>query len=1139
MFKSLKFKKLTALVTTFLLTFSFITPINVSADTSKVFDLIEITDFHGALMDSSNNPVAGVLAKNINDIKASNPNRTLVIGGGDLYQGSPVSNVLFGVPVQKVMSSIGMEATALGNHEFDWTLDKIINTTMKDASYSIICSNVYKKSDGTRAFDPYKIITKDGVRIALVGAISTETPSIVLPANVENYKFTDPAAEINAAAKDIKDNNKADVIIAVIHEGSNYDLTTGPVFDIADKLVNVNAVLGGHSHTKVQATAANGIPVVIANNAGKGFIDLKMSVDSSNKVSFLNTSSSYTAIDTTAANGYKAANPVTDAGVMAIVKAANDEIGPVFNVKIGTADKNLTRTQHGTPYGESYLGNWTTDVIRQNAKADVAFQNNGGIRIDIPAGDITVGTIYYMIPFDNTVVTVNMNKAQLTKALEQAFAEGGKGIQMSGIKVKYDMSKPSGSRVVSLTRSDGTAISDTETLKVATNDFVGTGGDGFAEFIDPAVKSSFTDSHVLVRDILIDNVKANSGIITTMDSRIENSVKYISIIGTSDVHGNVYPIDYNTGKPYNQGLAKVSTYVNSVRKSNSNTMLVDSGDTIQGTPLSYYFDKIDTTSEYPLMKVMGAMGYDTWTLGNHEFNYGLDVLNRVIKDAKTEGIAVLSANTYNTTDNTNFVKPYIVKSFNINGKTIKVGILGLTTKCIPNWENTSNYSGLKFNDLVEEANKWVPILKNTEKADIVVATIHSGEEGATDTIPENQIKSVAQNVNGIDAIIAGHAHSLFAQHNYKNPSGKNVVVTEPGKWAQNVSQIDIAVNADGTIGTIASKTVPMDSTIAADQAILNLAQPYEDATLKYTQTILGQSTGEFTGANQTIKPTAIMDLINKVQMQGAGTQLSIAAPLSSSAYIPKGNVTIQDIMSVYVFENFLYGVKMTGAQLKAWMEWSVRYYKQVSNSSDAIVKDPVLNIPDYNLDQLYGATYDVDLTKPACTVDSTGKVISGDRIVNLKVNGKLVKDTDVFTVAINNYRFNGGGGFMKAAGLQNGDPSIVVFDSAKSLGDDGQVRNMMFKYIQDNKTISPTVADNWKLSTTAVTKEEQTPAADGNSTNTTGNGTSITTNTKGNLPKTGSMVDMNMLIDIGAAAAILGAVFIIWDREEKKKKKTA
>ena len=433
----------------------------------------------------------------------------------------------------------------------------------------------------------------------------------------------------------------------------------------------------------------------------------------------------------------------------------------------------------------------------------------------------------------------------------------------------------------------------------------------------------------------------------------------------------------------------------------------------------------------------------------------------------------------------------------------------------------------------------MPILKNTEKADIVVATIHSGEESATDTIPENQIKSVAQNVNGIDAIIAGHAHSLFAQHNYKNPSGKNVVVTEPGKWAQNVSQIDIAVNADGTIGTIASKTVPMDSTIAADQAILNLAQPYEDATLKYTQTILGQSTGEFTGANQTTKPTAIMDLINKVQMQGAGTQLSIAAPLSSSAYIPKGNVTIQDIMSVYVFENFLYGVKMTGAQLKAWMEWSVRYYKQVSNSSDAIVKDPVLNIPDYNLDQLYGATYNVDLTKPACTVDSTGKVISGDRIVNLKVNGKLVKDTDVFTVAINNYRFNGGGGFMKAAGLQNGDPSIVVFDSAKSLGDDGQVRNMMFKYIQDNKTISPIVADNWKLSTTAVTKEEQTPAADGNSTNTTGNGTSITTNTTGNLPKTGSMVDMNMLIDIGAAAAILGAVFIIWDREEKKKKKTA
>ena len=200
-----------------------------------------------------------------------------------------------------------------------------------------------------------------------------------------------------------------------------------------------------------------------------------------------------------------------------------------------------------------------------------------------------------------------------------------------------------------------------------------------------------------------------------------------------------------------------------------------------------------------------------------------------------------------------------------------------------------------------------------------------------------------------------------------------------------------------------------------------------------------------------------MELINKVQMKAAGTQLSIAAPLSLTAYIPQGDIKIQDIMGVYVYENFLYGVKMKGKQVKDWMEYTQRYYKQASNSTDPIVKDPTLNIADYNLDQLYGATYDIDLTQPAGTIDPvTKKMVSGNRIKNLKVNGKLVKDSDVFTVAINNYRYNGGGGFMAAAGLSSTDPCIVTYDSAKALGDDGQVRSFMMKYIEDNKTISPT-----------------------------------------------------------------------------------
>ena len=193
----------------------------------------------------------------------------------------------------------------------------------------------------------------------------------------------------------------------------------------------------------------------------------------------------------------------------------------------------------------------------------------------------------------------------------------------------------------------------------------------------------------------------------------------ITIIGTSDLHGAIYPMDYNTGAASNVGLAKISTYVKGVRAANPNTMLIDNGDTIQGTPLVYYYNMIDKTTEYPMMKVMGAMGYDTWTLGNHEFNYGLDTLNRVIADAEKEGLHVLSANIHKTSDGSTYVDPYYIKSFTVDGKTVKVGILGLTTKTIPSWEDPAHYAGLQFNDLVTEAQYWVPKVR-AAGADIVI-----------------------------------------------------------------------------------------------------------------------------------------------------------------------------------------------------------------------------------------------------------------------------------------------------------------------------------------------------------------------------------------------------------------------------------
>lgn len=1081
----LKSKQVIAFFTSLFLVVTLFTAfpvIGYASDNDKIFDIIEVTDFHGTLNDASENPVAGVLADRLEKIKNSNPDRTLILGGGDLYQGSAVSNIMKAVPVVKVMSEIGLEVTTLGNHEFDWSLDTIINTTMKGAGYSIVCSNLYNKQSGKRVFEPYKIITKDGVKIAIIGGITPETETIVLPKYVKDYEIKDLTNEVNSIAAQIKQNKLADVVVALVHEGDNGDNATGPIFDMANKLQNVDAVFGGHSHTKTAAIAkTTNIPVYIGSSNGKGYIDAKFKITKDKKIIF-NTptiESSYVALDND--KGYKSSNPQTDRNIDEIVNNANKEIEPITRVVIGyNNEKELTRKLNASPYGSSILGNWASDVIRSVVKADVGFQNNGGIRIDIPQGDITVGTMWKFMPFDNTIYKLSMTKAQLEEALEQAVADNSKGLQVSGIKFTYDSNLPSGKRIKEITREDGKAISDTESLSVAVPDFVAQGGDSFTAFTKYGGLNTQNDTHILVRDSLIDWCKANKekdkNTIPNADVvKMKNLASSITLLATTDVHGTVLNYDYATGKApaKAQGLAKVSTYVKNIRQNNKNVMLIDNGDSIQGTPLVYYYNIVDTNLEYPLAKVVGAMKYDSWTLGNHEFNYGLNVLNRIIKDYKSEGVAVLGANIYKQ-DATNFVQPYIIKSFYINGKEIKVAVIGLENKCVPNWEDKKHYEGLQFNDLVDEAKKWVKEVKG-KGAEIVIVSAHSGQETEADILPENQINAIATQVSGIDAIIAGHAHLKVNDLTKKNPEGKVVPILESTKSATGLAQLDMNIDTNGKLCGISTKNVTIENSLVEDPEILNLIKPYQDTTLKYVDTKVGTSTGEFTGKGQTTEPTAIMELINKVQKESSGAQLSIAAPLSEAAFIPKGDVTIKDMMSVYTFENFLYGVNMSGRQVKDWMEYSVRYYAQTTDENTSIIKDSVLNIADYNLDQLYGATYSIDLTQPACTVDKeTGKVISGKRIKNLKVDGLEVKDSDKFTVAINNYRYNGGGGFMKAVGLSGNDINIVTYDSGKALGDDGQVRSLMTSYFKKHGDVSAEYSKNWNI---IVSKEKQKKAA--------------------------------------------------------------
>lgn len=542
-----------------------------ASPSDKIFDIVEITDLHGNIGDIASNQIAGVLAENIkNNVYANNPDRTLILSGGDNYQGTAISNLLYGEPVMEIFNYIGVAASALGNHEFDWGLDKVTDISNPVAAqYPIICANLFPKGNTTDpVFDPYKVFTLDGVKIAVVGGIAEETPGIVLADYIKDYDVLSNVTYINKYAEQARTEDGAQIVIALIHEGDDLNNgTSGPIVDIAKNLVGVDAVLGGHTHSVVSTTvttnSGKSMPLEIGSCNGKGYIDLKLILHEDGSITFDNANSAYVAQDTTSTvypYGYKTATPTVDQTAKQIVADAMEEVGPILNEVLGSAQIYMGRSQADSPYGESLAGNWATDVTRSEGEAEFGFQNNGGLRCDIPQGQITMSTIYQFMPFDNTIVTCDMTGTQLKLLLEQAVGvdtsvpaaqQGGKGIQVSGLKFTYDPNQPFGSKVVSISKSDGTPVDMTDsttTYKVATNNFMAGGGDGFGAFLQA---TNMVDTHILIRDALADAVTAagTAGITAQIEQRIQNKQKTDQEIATIEsllvVDGNQQPVTGN------------------------------------------------------------------------------------------------------------------------------------------------------------------------------------------------------------------------------------------------------------------------------------------------------------------------------------------------------------------------------------------------------------------------------------------------------------------------------------------------------------------------------------------------------------------------------------------------------------------
>ncbi|EAO56372.1 2',3'-cyclic-nucleotide 2'-phosphodiesterase / 3'-nucleotidase [Bacillus thuringiensis serovar israelensis ATCC 35646] len=578
------------------------------------------------------------------------------------------------------------------------------------------------------------------------------------------------------------------------------------------------------------------------------------------------------------------------------------------------------------------------------------------------------------------------------------------------------------------------------------------------------------------------------------DENTGESTVNLRILETSDIHVNLMNYDYYQTKTDNKvGLVQTATLVNKAREEVKNSVLFDDGDALQGTPLGDYVankikdpkNRVDPSYTHPLYRVMNLMKYDVISLGNHEFNYGLDYLNKVIE--KTD-FPVINSNVYKVDhddkeeNDENYFKPYHILKKEVvdeagQKQIVKIGVMGFVPPQIMNWDKANLEGKVKAKDIVATARIMVKKMQN-EGADIIVALAHSGvdkSEYKEVNKMENASYHLATQVPGVDAVLMGHSHTEVED------VFNGVPVVMPGVFGSNLGIIDMQLKkVNGTWEVQKDQSKPQLRPIAnskgtplveSDQKLVNEIKDEHQATIDYVNTPVGETKAPINSYFSLVQDDPSVQIVTNAQKWYVEQELkkpeyekikdipvlSAGAPFKAGGRngatyytdIPAGTLAIKNVADLYVYPNTLYAVKVNGAQVKEWLEMSAGQFNQIDPKKTE--EQPLVNIgyPTYNFDILDGLKYEIDVTQPA-KYDKDGKVVNANanRIVNVTYEGKLVADKQEFIVATNNYR----GSSQTFPGVSKGE---VVYQSQD------ETRQIIVKYMQKIKDIDPAADQHW------------------------------------------------------------------------------
>ena len=543
----------------------------------------------------------------------------------------------------------------------------------------------------------------------------------------------------------------------------------------------------------------------------------------------------------------------------------------------------------------------------------------------------------------------------------------------------------------------------------------------------------------------------------------------VKIIETSDVHGAIFPYDLKENKETNSSLARVMAYLKEQRAdSNQIVFLLDNGDILQGDPVVYYynFEKTDTIHLYA--DVMNYMKYDAGTVGNHDIETGHDVYDKFNKELNFPWLA---ANAINTTTNESYFKPYTT----IERGGVKIAVLGLITPAIPQWLPEKIWAGMRFDDMVETAQKWVKKIRETEQPDLMIGLFHAGVDYTYNDQNENTYKNenasrlVAEKVEGLDVVFVGHDHSGWNMKT-KNPSGKDVLILGTTAGARNVAVANYVLKYDKVCMIYDKKEITGElvdmKNYPPDVEFMNRYKKNLDEAKNYVSRPVGEFSEMISSREAMFGPSMFVDLIHTIQLDLTDADVSFSAPLSFNAKIDKGTVYVKDMFDLYRYENLLYTVELSGQEIKDYLEFSYgNWFNQMKNESDHLLKfrlnesgnitysertkSPELEERYYNFESAAGIDYVVDVTKPI-----------GERVtIKSFSNGNPFDLNTKYKVAVNSYRGNGGGGHLtRGAKIPQEELSNRIINSTEK-----DLRFYLMKWIEKEKLVTPKLIGNWKV----------------------------------------------------------------------------